>query len=148
MAIEPEATVPAGGALDGVWYGGVSLRTVESRSDGTRAGATQGKVLSDRPSGVPRPRHPDSTRCPDLPRGASAPSPALRRTISRRPGLEPHLAKARKTCQYEAYPQQGGAVSAFWDTWRKEIIRGSALFCAVLAIVFSCTMPRDVCVTV
>ncbi len=25
-------------------------------------------------------------------------------------------------------------MSAFWDTWRKEIIRGSALFCAVLAI--------------
>jgi len=25
-------------------------------------------------------------------------------------------------------------VSAFWDTWRKEIIRGAALFCAVLAI--------------
>jgi len=27
-------------------------------------------------------------------------------------------------------------VSAFWDTWRKEIIRGAALFCAVLAIGF------------
>ena len=25
-------------------------------------------------------------------------------------------------------------MSAFWDTWRKEIIRGAALFCAVLAI--------------
>jgi hypothetical protein len=25
-------------------------------------------------------------------------------------------------------------VSAFWDAWRKEIIRGAALFCAVLAI--------------
>jgi len=27
-------------------------------------------------------------------------------------------------------------VSAFWDTWRKEIIRGAALFCAVLVIGF------------
>jgi hypothetical protein len=27
-------------------------------------------------------------------------------------------------------------VSTFWDTWRKEIIRGAALFCAVLAIGF------------
>jgi len=46
-ATEPAATVPAGGALDGVWYGGVLAPvTVESRSDGTRAGATQGKVLS------------------------------------------------------------------------------------------------------
>ena len=27
-------------------------------------------------------------------------------------------------------------MSAFWDTWRKEIIRGAALFCAVLAIGF------------
>lgn len=27
-------------------------------------------------------------------------------------------------------------MSAFWNTWRKEIIRGSALFCAVLAIGF------------
>ena len=27
-------------------------------------------------------------------------------------------------------------MSAFWDTWRKEIIRGTALFCAVLAIGF------------
>jgi len=45
-ATEPAATVPAGGALDGVWYGGVLAPvTVESRSDGTRA-ATQGKVLS------------------------------------------------------------------------------------------------------
>ena len=45
-AVEPAAT-PADGALDGVWYGGVLAPvTVESRSDGTRAGATQGKVLS------------------------------------------------------------------------------------------------------
>src|SRR5437773_2157389 len=41
------------------------------------------------------------------------------------------------TCQYGGYPQQGGAVSAFWDTWRKEIIRGAALFCAVLVIGFT-----------
>jgi hypothetical protein len=27
-------------------------------------------------------------------------------------------------------------VSAFWSTWRKEIVRGAALFCAVLAIGF------------
>jgi len=27
-------------------------------------------------------------------------------------------------------------MSAFWDTWRKEIIRGAVLFCAVLAIGF------------
>jgi putative adhesin len=36
----------------------------------------------------------------------------------------------------KAYPQEGAAVSTFWDTWRKEIIRGTALFCAVLAIGF------------
>ena len=28
-------------------------------------------------------------------------------------------------------------MSAFWDTWRKEIIRGAALFCAVLVIGFA-----------
>jgi len=28
-------------------------------------------------------------------------------------------------------------VSVFWDTWRKEIIRGAALFCAVLVIGFA-----------
>jgi len=28
-------------------------------------------------------------------------------------------------------------VSAFWDTWRKEIIRGAALFCTVLVIGFA-----------
>ncbi len=28
-------------------------------------------------------------------------------------------------------------MSAFWDTWRKEIIRGTALFCAVLVIGFA-----------
>src|SRR2546425_756510 len=33
--------------------------------------------------------------------------------------------------------QQGACVSAFWDTWRKEIIRGTALFCAVLVIGFA-----------
>jgi len=46
-ATEPAATIPTGGALDGVWYGGVLAPvTVESRSDGTRAAATQGRVLS------------------------------------------------------------------------------------------------------
>ena len=46
-APEPAATIPPGGALDGVWYGGVLAPvTVESRSDGTRAAATQSKVLS------------------------------------------------------------------------------------------------------
>jgi hypothetical protein len=45
-ATEPAARLPAG-ALDGVWYGGVLAPvTVESRSDGTRAAATQGRVLS------------------------------------------------------------------------------------------------------
>ena len=39
--------IPASGALDGVWYGGVlDPVTVESRSDGARAATTQGKVLS------------------------------------------------------------------------------------------------------
>ena len=46
-APEAAATIPPGGALDGVWYGGVLAPvTVESRSDGTRAAATQSKVLS------------------------------------------------------------------------------------------------------
>jgi len=45
--IEPASAVPASGALDGVWYGGVlDPVTVESRSDGTRAAATQGGVVS------------------------------------------------------------------------------------------------------
>ena len=45
-ATEPEATIPTGGALDGVWYGGVLAPvTVESRSDGTRA-AAQGSIMS------------------------------------------------------------------------------------------------------
>ena len=40
------AAVPTDGALDGVWYGGVlDPVTVESRG-GTRAAATQGRVLS------------------------------------------------------------------------------------------------------
>jgi len=44
---QPAATVPTDGALNGVWYGGVlDPVTVESRSGGTRAAATQGKVLS------------------------------------------------------------------------------------------------------
>ena len=47
---QPAATVPTDGVLDGVWYGGVlDPVTVESRSGGTRAAATQGRVLS-RPS--------------------------------------------------------------------------------------------------
>jgi len=46
-ALEPAATIPTAGALDGVWYGGVLAPvTVESRSAGTRAAATQGRVLS------------------------------------------------------------------------------------------------------
>jgi putative adhesin len=36
----------------------------------------------------------------------------------------------------KANPQEGAAVSTFWDSWRKEIIRGATLFCAVLAIGF------------
>src|SRR3989442_14063673 len=45
-ATEPAATLPAGGALDGVWYGVVLAPvTVESRSDGTIAAATQGEGL-------------------------------------------------------------------------------------------------------
>lgn len=36
----------------------------------------------------------------------------------------------------EAYCDGGAAMSAFWKTWRKEIIRGTALFCGVLAIGF------------
>ncbi len=44
---QPAATIPPDGALDGVWYGGVlDPVTVESRSGGTRAAATQGRVLS------------------------------------------------------------------------------------------------------
>ena len=44
---QPAATIPTDGALDGVWYGGVlDPVTVESRSDGTRAAATQGRALS------------------------------------------------------------------------------------------------------
>jgi len=46
-ALEPAARIPTDGALDGVWYGGVLAPvTVESRSDGTRAAVTQGRVLS------------------------------------------------------------------------------------------------------
>ncbi len=46
-ATEPATAIPAGGALDGVWYGGVlDPVTVESRSDGAQAAATQGRVLS------------------------------------------------------------------------------------------------------
>jgi hypothetical protein len=46
-ATEPAAANPASAALDGVWYGGVlDPVTVESRIRGTRAAATQGKVLS------------------------------------------------------------------------------------------------------
>jgi hypothetical protein len=44
---EPAAAIPAGDGLDGVWYGGVlDPVTVESRSGGTRAAATHGRVLS------------------------------------------------------------------------------------------------------
>jgi hypothetical protein len=44
---QPAAAVPAGDALDGVWYGGVlDPVTVESRSGGARAGATKARVLS------------------------------------------------------------------------------------------------------
>ncbi len=44
---QPAATIPAGESLDGVWYGGVlDPVTVESRTGGTRAAATQGRVLS------------------------------------------------------------------------------------------------------
>ena len=46
-ATEPAGAIPASGALDGVWYGGVlDPVTVESRSNGARAAATQGRVLS------------------------------------------------------------------------------------------------------
>ena|SRR2546422_885016 len=46
-ATEPAAVIPASDALDGVWYGGVLAPvTVESQIRGTRAAATQGKVLS------------------------------------------------------------------------------------------------------
>ena len=46
-ATEPATAIPAGRALDGVWYGGVlDPVTVESRSDGARAAATRGGVLS------------------------------------------------------------------------------------------------------
>ena len=46
-ATEPAAANPASDALDGVWYGGVlDPVTVESHTRGTRAAATQGKVLS------------------------------------------------------------------------------------------------------
>jgi hypothetical protein len=44
---EQETTIPAGDALDGVWYGGVlDPVTVESRSGGARAAAAKGRVLS------------------------------------------------------------------------------------------------------
>jgi hypothetical protein len=43
----PATTIPAGDALDGVWYGGVlDPVTVESRSGGARAAAAKGRVLS------------------------------------------------------------------------------------------------------
>ena len=43
----PAATTRTGESLDGVWYGGVlDPVTVESRSGGPRAAATQGRVLS------------------------------------------------------------------------------------------------------
>ena len=46
-ATAPAGAIPASGALDGVWYGGVlDPVAVESRSDGARAATTQGKVLS------------------------------------------------------------------------------------------------------
>src|SRR6267378_3078951 len=46
-ATAPAGAIPASGALDGVWYGGVlDPVTVESRSDGARAATTQGRVLS------------------------------------------------------------------------------------------------------
>jgi len=47
MATEPAVATRAGDALDGVWYGGVlDPVTVESRSDGKRAAASQGRVLT------------------------------------------------------------------------------------------------------
>src|SRR5438552_17843606 len=50
-ATAPAAAIPASAALDGVWYGGgLDPVTVQPRSGGTRAGATQGRVLS-RPTG-------------------------------------------------------------------------------------------------
>jgi len=59
-ATEPAAAIPAGGALDGVWYGGVlDPVTVESRSDGAQAAATQGRVLS-RPTVRCSEAHPSS----------------------------------------------------------------------------------------
>src|SRR2546428_2487578 len=46
-ATEPATAIPAGGALDGVWYGGVlDPGTVESRSDGGQAAATPGRGFS------------------------------------------------------------------------------------------------------
>jgi len=61
-ATAPARAIPASGALDGVWYGGVlDPVTVESRSDGARAAATQGKVLS-RPTVRCSEAHPSGFR--------------------------------------------------------------------------------------
>jgi hypothetical protein len=44
---QPAAAIPAGDALDSVWYGGVlDPVTVESRAGGARAAATKARVLS------------------------------------------------------------------------------------------------------
>src|SRR5438093_5501989 len=43
---------------------------------------------------------------------------------------------SRTTCQYQGEIAGGGIMSAFWDAWRKEIIRGATLFGAVLVLFF------------
>src|SRR2546428_11300251 len=57
-ATEPATAIPAGGALDGAWYGGVlDPVTVEARSDGPQAPATHGRVFS-RPTARCTEAHP------------------------------------------------------------------------------------------
>src|SRR5439155_44213 len=49
---------------------------------------------------------------------------------------KPYLANSRTTCQYGGghCPGRVSRMNSFWQTWRKEIIRGVVLFCGVIAI--------------
>src|SRR6266516_4713413 len=91
-----------------------------------------------RPCAVPRRVPPDSKPFPERSRGAAAPftritllplAPSRARNPTSRTAVRP--------ASMERIRRREGPVSVFWGTWRKEIIRGAALFCAVLVIGFA-----------
>src|SRR5207247_10679013 len=71
-----------------------------------------------------------SPGAPALPGVLLPPPPTLE------PTPKPYLANSRTTCQYGGGPCPGrvSRMNSFWQTWRKEIIRGVVLFCGVIAI--------------